>query len=310
MASLLRDAAANLAGRPGAAGHSAPALSSSSNDSRGVGRRELDFIKVIEGSLKLYLSVAALAISSQSYAQSGPKAPLAFEVTSVKPSEPGANGGGIRPLPGGQTYVASNVPLRLMIKLMYKINDSQIVGGPGWMNDELYDVEGKAESPSTLDQLHEMFQTLLADRFKLQFHRETREQRAYVLTVDRGGSKLKVNSSPEPFDIPIKPEGRGKIVGTRVPMSYFCWFMSQRLNEPVLDQTGLTGFYDFTLEIVPRDEPFRDAPGGPVNPGMNQPPQAEVLAVPLREQLGLKLESRKAPVDVFVIDHVERPAAN
>jgi len=165
--------------------------------------------------------------------------PLAFEVASIKPSKPGSAGGGVRPLPGGQTYIAGNVPLRLIIKLMYKITDSQIVGGPSWIDTELWDVEAKAARPSTLDQLHEMFQTLLAERFKLQFHRETREMRAYVLTVDKGGSKLKLSQAQEPFDIPIKPAGSGKMIGTRVPMSYLCWVLSQFLNTPVMDRTGL-----------------------------------------------------------------------
>jgi uncharacterized protein (TIGR03435 family) len=166
--------------------------------------------------------VAALLLSlvSITYAQ---VKPLAFEVASIKPSTPGSVGGGIRPLPGGQTYIASNIPLRLMIKLMYRMTDSQIVGGPSWIDTEKWDVPAKAARPSTLDQLHEMFQTLLTDRFKLQFHREMKEMRAYVLTVDKSGSKLKLSDAKEPFEVPIKPAGPGKMNGTRVPMSYLCW---------------------------------------------------------------------------------------
>ena len=124
------------------------------------------------------MGVAAIGVMSafQSVqSQSGKTAPLAFEVASVKPSKPGERGGGIRPLPGGQTYVATNVPLRLMIKLMYKITDSQRI------NTDLYDIQAKADRPSNLDDLHVMFQTRLADRFKLEFHRETRELPAFVL---------------------------------------------------------------------------------------------------------------------------------
>src|SRR5258708_113831 len=108
---------------------------------------------------------------------------LAFEVATVKPSDPNARGGGIRPMPGGQTYVATGVPLRLMIKLMYGITDVQIAGGPDWINTERFDVRAKAEKPSTIDHLHEMFQTLLGDRFQLKFHRETRTLPVYVLVV-------------------------------------------------------------------------------------------------------------------------------
>jgi len=227
--------------------------------------------------------------------------PLAFEVATVKPSKPDARGGGIKPLPGGQTYIATNVPLRLMMKLMYKITDSQIIGGPEWMNTALYDVEGKAERPSNVDQLHEMFQTLLAERFKLQFHREKRELPAFVLTVDKSGSKLKLNTSAENFDIPIKPAGRGRAAGERVPMNYFTWFLAQQLNRPVVDQTGLDRFYDFNLEWAP------ELPPG-VN-GAEPPPSADgpTIFTAIREQLGLKLESKKAPVETFVIDRVERP---
>jgi uncharacterized protein (TIGR03435 family) len=105
-------------------------------------------------------------------------------VASVKPADPAARGGGIRPLPGGQTYIANGAPLKLMVRLMYKITDSQIQGGPDWMNTERYDVRAKAEKPSNIDQLHEMFQTLLADRFQLKFHHEMKTISAYALTVD------------------------------------------------------------------------------------------------------------------------------
>src|ERR1700730_3474393 len=118
--------------------------------------------------------IAGLAIGFLSGQSQGP--PLAFDVASIKLSKPGGRGGGIRPLAGGQTYIATNGPVRLIIRLMYRLADSQLVGGPGWLNNEFYDVEGKTEMKgATSDQLHEMFQTLLADRFKLKFHTENRE---------------------------------------------------------------------------------------------------------------------------------------
>jgi len=245
-----------------------------------------------------------LVTTSSSRAQSKPQGNrLAFEVVSVKPSAPGGRGGGIRPMPGGQTYIATNVPLRLMIKVMYRINDSQIVGGTDWMDTDLWDVDAKAERPSSVDQLHEMFQTLLAERFKLQFHRERKEIAAYVLSVDKSGSKLKLSDSKEPFDIPIKPSNRpGKSVGTRVPMEYLCFYLAQLLNVPVVDQTRLDGFYDFTLELP--------APAPLLAPGPAPAADGPDLFTAIRQQLGLKLESRKAPVEVFIIDHVERPTNN
>ncbi len=249
--------------------------------------------------------IAAVLISNpmgRAQAQAD-RRPLAFEVASVKPSTPGGRGGGIRPMPGGQTYIATNVPLRLMIKVMYRINDSQIVGGTDWMDTDLWDVDAKAERPSSVDQLHEMFQTLFAERFKLRFHRERKELAAYILSVDKSGSRLKVSDSKEPFDVPIKPGDRpGKNVGTRVPMEYLCFFLAQLLNVPVVDQTGLDGFYDFTLELP--------APAPSLTPGPAPAADGPDIFTALRQQLGLKLESRKAPVEVFVIDHVERPSNN
>jgi uncharacterized protein (TIGR03435 family) len=249
--------------------------------------------------------IAAVLISNpmgRAQAQAD-RRPLAFEVASVKPSTPGGRGGGIRPMPGGQTYIATNVPLRLMIKVMYRINDSQIVGGADWMDTDLWDVDAKAERPSSVDQLHEMFQTLFAERFKLRFHRERKELAAYILSVDKSGSRLKVSDSKEPFDVPIKPGVQpGKNVGTRVPMEYLCFFLAQLLNVPVVDQTGLDGFYDFTLELP--------APAPSLTPGPAPAADGPDIFTALRQQLGLKLESRKAPVEVFVIDHVERPSNN
>jgi uncharacterized protein (TIGR03435 family) len=234
------------------------------------------------------------------------KQPLAFEVATVKPSDPAARGGGIRPLPGGQTYVATSVPLRMMIKLMYGITDVQIVGGPDWINTDRFDVRAKAEKPSNLNELHEMFQTLLADRFKLQFHRETRTLPVYALVVDKPG-KMKVDDSANNFDIPIQGTGRGQVAGVRVPMSYLAWFLSQQLNRPVLNKTDLDKFYAFTLQWTPELPP-----GFVPRPGEEPPPVADgpTIFTALREQLGLKLDSQKGPVEVFVIDSAQKPVEN
>ncbi len=244
----------------------------------------------------------------QAQGQMKTETPLTFEVASVKPSKPGATGGGIRPLPGGQTYIATNAPVKLMIKLMYHVTDRQISGGPAWINTDLYDVEAKAERPASLDQLHQMFQNLLVDRFQLKFHRETKEMPCYALVLDKSGSKLKLNESPEPFDFPIKPGGRGKIVGQRVSMSYFTWFLSglPMVDRPVVDKTGLSGNYDFTLELL--SEAAKLPGGDDREPAAN--PEGPSLFTALREQLGLKLEPQKGPVEIMVIDHAEKPTAN
>ena len=267
------------------------------------------------GVLAVAGALAIGLVSGQSHnpAQDAP-APLAFDVASIKLSKRGGRGGGIRPLQGGQTYVATNVPVRLIIRLMYRLADSQLVGGPEWLNTELYDIEGKTEMKgATSDQLHEMFQALLADRFKLKFHQETKEIVRFVLTVDKSGSRMKISEAPNNFDIPIQGAGRGKIVGQRVPIPHFCWFLSQGLNVPVVDKTGLDKNYDFTLEWSPELQDAAKAglavPGNAPNelPAVSYGP---TLFTALREQLGLKLEPQKAPVQVLVIDHAQKPTEN
>jgi len=190
--------------------------------------------------------------------------PLEFDVARIKLSAPGGRGGGVRPLNGGQTYVATNMPIRTIMQLMYRITPAQIVGDPDWLNTERYDIEGKTDMKgATIDQLHEMFQTLLADRFALKFHKENRQVSGYELAVDKSGVKMKISELPNTFDIPIKGAGRGKLAGERVPMNYLAWFLSQQLNQPVIDKTGLDKFYDFTLEVPPPAPQNLAAPGTP-----------------------------------------------
>jgi uncharacterized protein (TIGR03435 family) len=264
--------------------------------------------------------IAGSASAQQGDTPAPAQPPLSFEVATVKATttrpEQGEFGG-IRALPGGQTYKARYVPLKLMMKLMFKITDSQIVGGPDWMNTEMFDVLAKSEKPTTLDNLHIMFQNLLIERFKIQFHRETRTLPAFVLTLDKGGSKMKVNEDPDPFEIPIKgtptgpPPAPPTFTGTRCNMEYFGWWLGQLLNgiqqseRPVVDQTGLKGFYDFKLSFAP-DLAGRTGPNGEPPPSFDGPSIFQAL----KEQLGLKLESTKGPVVVFVIDHVEKPTEN
>lgn len=232
---------------------------------------------------------------------------LTFEVASIKPSKPGGRGGGIKAMPGGQTYKAENVPVKLIISLMYKVPMRQISGGPSWIESDLWDIEAKAAHSYSLDDLHTMFQHLLEDEFKLKFHKDIKEGPVYALTVDKGGSKMTVNNSPQNFEIPIGGGPGGVVMGKRVPMNYFAWWLGQvalqQEQRPVLDKTGLAQFYDFTLSFLPE-----------LPPGFNRdnlPP--EMLDRPsifdaLKQQLGLRLEPQKGPVEYYVIDHAEKPA--
>jgi uncharacterized protein (TIGR03435 family) len=180
-----------------------------------------------------------------------------------------------------------------------------VTGGPGWVDSDLWDVKAKADKSYSLDDLHTMFQNLLADEFKLKFHKEVKQGPVYVLTVDKSGSKMKVNDSPQDYEIPIQGGPGFVTVGKRVPMEYLCYNLGQILrndDRPVIDKTGLTGFYDFTLSFMPEL-----APGFTVAPELQNRPS---IFDALRDQLGLRLEAQKGPVVYYVIDSVERPAGN
>jgi uncharacterized protein (TIGR03435 family) len=265
----------------------------------------------------LKLSVAAIALcllaATSVLCQNQSTAPrLEFEVASVKPANPGDTNGGIKATPGGAGYVAENVPVRLMIMLMFDLHTSQLIGGPSWINTELYDVEAKADGPHTIDELHVMFQNLLIDRFNLQFHKETRNLPAYELVVDKSGPKMTENPTPPTFDIPINFTGAGQVVGVRVPMYYLAWNLSRLVGRPVIDETGLTKNYDFKLQFTPEPPPGAAGRSGGDGLAANPPPVATGpdLFTALREQLGLRLETRKGPVEVMVIDHIDRPSPN
>jgi uncharacterized protein (TIGR03435 family) len=234
---------------------------------------------------------------------------LTFEVASIKPTQSSAGAVyGIKPLPGGSGYTAQNVPFKLMMSLMYKVPMRQILGGPDWVNTDRFDIEARADHPSSVDDLHVMFQNLLADRFNLRFHKEVKEGPVYALTVDKSGLKMKANGSGQAFGIPIVPAPGGGFTGTRVPMQYLSWWLSQQLQNdgrPVVDQTGLDQSYDFTLSFAPQLPPniSRDS----LPPEMQNLPS---IFDAVKQQLGLKLEAQKGPVEYYVIDNVDKPSAN
>jgi uncharacterized protein (TIGR03435 family) len=257
--------------------------------------------------IELGMLTAAIGPLPALHAQDKP-ARLTFEVASIKPSQPGGRGGLIKALPGGQEYSARNASVKLIVSLMYKVPIRQIAGGPAWLDTDGYDIEAKAGHSYNLEDLHAMFQNLLADRFKLKFHKETKEGPAYALTVDKSGLKMKLNESPQDFEVPLSSGKDGTIIGTRVPMQYFCWWLGQVLQRderPVIDQTGLDKNYDFTLAFLPELPP--DFPKENLPPGMLDRPS---IFDALKEQLGLKLQAQKGPVGFYVIDHVERPSEN
>jgi uncharacterized protein (TIGR03435 family) len=235
------------------------------------------------------------------------RAPLSFEIATIKPAPPGKQGGAMMPHPGGQVYEVYASTLKLMIRVTYRITDQQIVGGEDWVDKERWDILAKAEHPATGPQRGEMVQTLLATRFNLKYHIEKRNLPALALTVYKPG-KLLVNTNTNLRDgdwLPIRMTSPlGGFKGERATMSYFTWwFASNILKQPIVDRTGLQDFYDFDLHfnlaaLNSTQDENADTPAGPS------------LFTALKEQMGLKLSRIKGPVEVIVIDHADRPSAN
>jgi uncharacterized protein (TIGR03435 family) len=254
----------------------------------------------------IFRGLCALTLGLMLSAQDQPKR-LTFEVASIKPVKSGEGGPNISPKPAGQGYDAWSAPVRLMISAMYRIPIAQVTGGPSWLDTDLWDVEAKADHIYSRDDLRKMFQNLLADEFKLKFHKESKEGPVYALMVSKSGSKMKVNEGPPDYGTPIDGHRGGIAVGTRCPMQSLCYFLKLMLldDRPVIDKTGLTGYYDFTLTYLPELPPGFDKSNFP--PEMLERPS---IFDALRDQLGLKLEPQKGPVEYYVIDHVEKPEAN
>src|ERR1035438_4725167 len=185
----------------------------------------------------LFLSANQASPSNSASPQAESKAP-AFDVAAIKLSDPKAvrNGCYIKGQPGGQTFVGRCIPLRLWITYSYKLIDSQLVGGPDWIDTELYDFEAKADHSLTRAELAPMFQTLLADRFHLRLRTETRTMPALALTVDKSGVKMKSNGGPNEWEIAImsapgaSPIPRFK--GTRCPTNYLSWWIRSEEHTP------------------------------------------------------------------------------
>ena len=245
---------------------------------------------------------------------------LKFEVASFKASPPGGSGGGIRPAPGGQRYLANNCPIKLMIQVAYRIKGEQIVGGPEWMGTEPFDMEAKAERQSSGDELHVMLMNLLAERCHLKFHKEKKEMSMYALTANEGGAKVgaragagltphEAANAGEPWiDQTIDRVVRVKLKATSSSMDYFAFRLSQLMDRPVVDLTNLKGSYDFNLEYT-RDLPPGMREGAMLNGEPIDTSGPNVFAA-IKQQLGLELRPQKGPVDIIVIDHVEKPTEN
>jgi len=232
-----------------------------------------------------------------------------FEVATIKPGVPDSPGKGFGT--NGHNVSTRNTTLNDLIVFAYGLHARQIAGGPGWLETEKYDIAGIPDRPGAPngDQLKAMFQKLIADRFKLTFHREKKELTVYAITVGKTGSKLTPADSNAGGNPSLFFRGLGVLPAKNATMSEFAGVMQGAvLDRPVVDQTGLTGRFDFTLSWAPDETQF----GGL---GARVPPPGEGETRPnlftaMQDQLGLKMETAKAPVDVLVIDRVEKPSEN
>jgi uncharacterized protein (TIGR03435 family) len=236
-----------------------------------------------------------------------------FDVATIKPNDTGATrmqGLNVR----GRNFSTRASSLADLIGFAYDVQLKQISGGPDWMDKDRYDIAAvpDIEGVPNGQQLKNMIRKLLTDRFKLTFHKEKKEFSAFVLSVGKDGPKLTPSESKNPLPGLGFGPGKGGL-GCRVnngTMGEFTSFLQELvLDRPVVDQTGLTGRYDFNFVFTPDDSQFNGhAPQLPKQ--ADDADTAPSLFEALQQTLGLKLEAKKAMVDVIAIDHVEKPSAN
>ena len=228
----------------------------------------------------------AIACAAQT---AGP--PLAFEVASIKLSPP-EHIGFQSYSPGPGRYRALTATVRNLITAAYSVRDVQIAGGPKWTESEAYDIEATAPGPFTNSERQTMLRNLLASRFALKLYRETREMNVYDLVVAKRGPTM---TAAEKAGLGVSP-GKLRIAGRGADMRTLAGVLSGTVDRIVRDHTGLSGYYDFALTWRPDDAPPDD--------------QRPSLLTAIQEQLGLRLDPAKGPVEVLVIDAVSRPSSN
>jgi bla regulator protein blaR1 len=302
--------------------------------------RELDFGKKLLFVAAGLLTVAAPIVFGLQNATPGPPAPetnnaaantYSYDVASIKPNKSGGDMVRMMVRPDGLT--AMGATLQMLIQNAYEIQDFQIEGGPKWVSSDRYDIEAKMDSSEiekfqTLGpdqrvlESNRMLQALLANRFRLVVHRETKELPGYALVIAKNGPKLHDAKPGDTYPNGIKgPDGQpgeglmimgglgGPLTGQGITISNLVRVLSQQLGRTIVDETGLAGKYDFTVQWTPdeRAGPMSAATQGGGSSADSSEPS---IFTAIQEQLGLKLESRKVPVEILVIDHVEAPSEN
>ncbi len=280
------------------------------------------------------LAVAAPVVIVRAQSPTTPSSGPTFEVASIKPSDPSSRNIMLRNAPGGR-FTANGITAKFLIAQAYNVRDFQISGGPSWMDSARYDITatvgGSSDSSGDLrtmsqdqrdafmEQQRLRLQALLADRFQLQFHRGTKELPVYALVIAKNGPKLQ-EVKPDSGTAAGGPKGRGMRMGRGelssegVPIQFFAQALSQQLGRTVIDKTGLKGIYNFKLTWTPDPGQgggmFRGPDGGPPPDAPPPETQGPSIFTALQEQLGLKLEAQKGPVEILIVDRIEKPTEN
>jgi uncharacterized protein (TIGR03435 family) len=267
--------------------------------------------------LGLLVALAGFSANAQDTTQSiatpsimDPALVPGYDVATIKPSTPEEQGRGFNLR--GRHLVVTNMTAEDLITLGYNIHPKQVTGGPGWLTVEHYDMDilPDHEGMPSFAQARGIVRKLLADRFALRSHEETKELAAYVLAVAKTGPKLTKSASD-----PDSPPGLGGPPGMYTvrngSMAEFAQVMQGTLDRPVLDGTGLKGRYDFTLRWTPDESQYggRVSTQNSTDNGANADPLPSLFTA-IQEQIGLRLDAKKAPVKVLVIDSIDKPTAN
>ena len=239
-----------------------------------------------------------------------PNAVPKFDVVTVKPSDPNRPGKGFTVR--GRHVMTFNTNVNDLVTFAYSLHAKQLIGAPAWFATDKFDIDGvpDVEGRPSAQQMRILIQSALTDRFKLTFHHDKKELSVYALEIAKGGPKLTETISQPSGPRNFLFRNLGNLTVSNSTMQDFCNGMQGAvMDKPVVDHTGLTARYDFNLKWTPDESQF-EAMGGFKPPATEDPNAPPALSTAMQEQLGLKFEATKAPADVLVIDHVEKPSGN
>jgi len=255
--------------------------------------------------MRLWAPLAYLAVGCGFGCQMQSAASASFDVAAIKPTPASEEGFQWGPAPGGR-FTAKGVTLKELISIAYGVQPFQVTGGAGWIRSERWSIDAKAEGFSgrlTREELQKPLQSLLSDRFKLRSHIETRKMPLFILTQAPGGPKLK----PAQEQSRTMGFGRGFINGSSANMDLLRRVLETLLERPVLNETGIGGQYQIYLEWTP--EPDEGASLGSAAGDLPDRKLGSIFTE-LQEKLGLRLESKRAPAQIVVVESVERASSN